>query len=372
MAFEDFDLVSERRKANAKQHLKKKILIGITSAVLIACVIAAVTFVIVKRSGPDHNNRKPVPNATPEPERVDKYSRLVKMVCSHSEYKEKCETTLKEAIKKDPKLKEPKDLLMVSMLVAKNEINKAFNKTANLKFASKEEKGAYEDCKQLFEDAKEEMGFSITEVGQLDISKLSSKEAELNNWLSAVISYQDTCSDGFPEGELKKKIENIFAESRQLLSNSLAVVSQVSQIVNAFQGGLSGFKLPWGKTDAHAPAPVADDDAVADDDEDLADAPDSAPGADQPIFEAPIGAPGAAPLGAPRAPRVAAPPSWAAPAIDLPGSTEKPKPNVTVAKDGSGDFKTISEALAAIPKTYEGRYKIHVNSEIWILYRPTI
>ncbi|RHN73751.1 putative pectinesterase [Medicago truncatula] len=371
MAFEDFDLVSERRKANAKQHLKKKILIGVTSVVLIACVIAAVTFVIVKRSGPDHNNndKKPVQNAPPEPERVDKYSRLVTMLCSHSEYKEKCVTTLKEALKKDPKLKEPKGLLMVFMLVAKNEINNAFNKTANLKFASKEEKGAYEDCKQLFEDAKEEMGFSITEVGQLDISKLASKEAELNNWLSAVISYQDTCSDGFPEGELKKKMEMIFAESRQLLSNSLAVVSQVSQIVNAFQGGLSGFKLPWGKSDAHAPAPDADTDAVADDDEDLADAPDGAPDADQPIFEAPIGAPGAAPIGAPR---VDAPPSWAAPAVDLPGSTEKPTPNVTVAKDGSGDFKTISEALAAIPQTYKGRYKIHVNSEIWILYRPTI
>lgn len=353
MAFQDFDLVSERRKSAAKLHLRKKILVGVTSVILLACVIAAATFVIVKRSGPE--DEKPVPTAASEAARVDKYSRLVKMLCSSSEYKDKCETTLTEALKKDPKLSEPKDLLLVSMIIADNEINKAFNETANMKFASDEEKGAYDDCKQLFQDAKEEMGFSITEVGNVDVGKISSKAPELNNWLSAVMSYQQTCIDGFPEGELKEKLEKMFVESRELVSNSLAVVSQISSIVNAFQGGFSGFKLPWDKTDAPAPTPVVPGAPAADV---VGAAPAGSPGA------APVGAPGAAPVlasgpapvGAPGAAPVASPPSWATPVLELPGSTEKPTPNVTVAQDGSGNFKTISEALAAIPTTYEGRY----------------
>ncbi|CAJ2644761.1 pectinesterase/pectinesterase inhibitor [Trifolium pratense] len=365
MAFQDFDLVSERRKTNAAKHLRKKILFGVTSVLLVACVIAAAAFVIVKQTGRDQE--KAVPKAKPEG-RVDQTSRLVKVLCSNSNYKAKCETTLTEALKKDPKLSEPKDLLMVSMVIAENEINKAFNETGKMKFASEEEKGAYEDCKELFADAKEEMGLSINEVGQVDVDKLSSKTADVNNWLSAVMSYQQTCIDGFPEGDFKKKLEKMFTESRELVSNSMAVVSQVSQIVNAFSGGISGFKLPWGKIDAPAPAPVAGAKL------NLAGAPAGSPGAApvgapgaEPIFLAPAGSPDAAPVGAPGAAPVAAAdaPAWASPVLELPGSTEKPTPNVTVAQDGSGDFKTISDALAAIPAKYEGRYVVYVKEGVY-------
>ncbi|KAI5445766.1 putative pectinesterase/pectinesterase inhibitor 45 [Lathyrus oleraceus] len=361
MAFQDFDLVSERRKTNAKSHLRKKIMVGVTSALLIACVIAAAAFVIVRHTGLGlDNNSKQVPTAASEATHVDKYSRLVKMLCSNSDYKAKCESTLTEALKKDPKLTEPKDLLMVSMVVAQNEINRAFNESSNLKFANEEEKGAYDDCKVMFASSKEELGFSINEVGQVDVSKLASKEADLNNWLSAVLSYQQTCIDGFPEGDYKEKLEKMFTESRQLVSNSLAVVSQVSQIVNVFHGGLAGLRLPLGKT-APTPAPVAVAAArgAAAPAGSPGAAPFGAPGA-SPIVDAPAGAPGAAPVG-----DVAAPPPWAAPVLELVGSTEKPTPNVTVAQDGSGDFKTISEALAAIPLTYEGRYVVYVKEGVY-------
>uniref|UniRef100_A0A804QAR2 Pectinesterase n=1 Tax=Zea mays TaxID=4577 RepID=A0A804QAR2_MAIZE len=43
-------------------------------------------------------------------------------------------------------------------------------------------------------------------------------------------------------------------------------------------------------------------------------------------------------------------------------------PNVVVAKDGSGKFKTINEALAAMPKTYDGRYVIQVKEGVYEEY----
>ncbi|PKA61175.1 Putative pectinesterase/pectinesterase inhibitor 45 [Apostasia shenzhenica] len=44
---------------------------------------------------------------------------------------------------------------------------------------------------------------------------------------------------------------------------------------------------------------------------------------------------------------------------------EKLKPNATVAKDGGGDFKTINDALNAMPKKYTGRYVIYVKAGVY-------
>lgn len=347
MAFQDFDVISERRKNEEKMKMRKKIIIIGISSILLACVVAAAAFVVVKRTGPDSNNKVNAPSAPANAQQVDQYSRLVKMICSSAQYKSKCESTLTEALKKDPRHAKPKDLLLISMVLAEAEINKAFNKTATLKFASEEEKGAYEDCKQLFEDAKEEMGFSITEVGSNDLAKLSEKSSELNNWLSAVISYQQTCIDGFPEGKLKTEFEKLFKESRELISNSLSVVSEVSTFFSAFDGA-SGFHLPWGKTDA----PLAPSRAPG---SGIVPAPGPAPGPGSAApGPSPVYAPGPAPI---LAPGPGPGPAWVS-LPELKGTDEKPTPNVTVAKDGSGNFKTISEALAAIPPTYEGRYAI--------------
>ena len=345
MAFQDFELITERRRNENKLRMRKKILISVVSAVLLACVVGAATFVVVQRTGPSKKTGTPMPGASATPH-VDQNSRLVEMICSSAEYKEKCKATLGEALKKDPKLSQPKDLIMVSMILAENEVNKAFNATANLDFASAEEKGAYSDCKEMFDEAKEELKRSIAEVGDTDAKVLSTKAAEINNWLSAVMSYQQTCIDGIPEGKLKTEFEKLFAESRELVSNSLAVMSQFSSFFSIFQGA-GDIHLPWETPNGgDAPAP-------------------SSPSASAPGV-APAGsalAPGSSPRGAPVSmPPMDGPlpevptPAWAGPS-DFLGSAEKPTPNVTVAQDGSGDFKTISEALAAIQTPYEGRYQ---------------
>lgn len=300
MAFQDFDLISERRRIERKQKLRRRIFLGVVSAILLACVIAAALFVVANKSSPETNTNKNSTSSSSNT-KIEHSTKTVKTICSTTKYKTKCEGPLSKAVEKDPKLAQPKELLKLAIKLAEKEINKAFNKTTSMKFESDKEKGAYEDCKQLINDAREEIGFSISEVSKNDFKKVSTRANELNNWLSAVISYHQTCIDGFPDGELKSGLKKLFKDPQEFVSNSLAIVSEVSSLLSTFQTATNRHLLSE-KSDGF---------------------PDWVDAEDRRMLKA---------------------------------ADDKPTPNVTVAKDGSGNFKTISEALAAIPKTYKGRY----------------
>ncbi|KAK7411801.1 hypothetical protein VNO78_03242 [Psophocarpus tetragonolobus] len=381
MAFQDFDLISERRRNEAKLKMRKKILIGVVSTILLACVVGAATFVVVQRTGPTTKQATPMEPMVASPH-VDRNSRLVEMICSSAEYKDKCKTSIGEALKKDPKLAEPKDVVLVSMVLAENEVDKAFNETAKMDFANEEEKGAYEDCKALLEDAKEELGKSINEVDGNDANTLTAKVSQLNSWLSAVMSYQQTCIDGFPNGKMKNDFSNMFNESRELVSNSLAVVSQFSSFFSIFQGA-GNLHLPWDLDNnngvgvavvARAPAPSVPASSSGSNPSSIASPPGVALAPQGSHNGYAAAAPGATPRPAPgplpswasgEIPQWATPvPSWTGPS-DFIGSYDRPTPNVTVAQDGTRDFKTISDALAAIPSQYDGRYVVYVKEGVY-------
>ncbi|XP_061361716.1 putative pectinesterase/pectinesterase inhibitor 45 [Gastrolobium bilobum] len=322
MAFQDFDLISERRRNEKKQKLRKKILIIVVSSVVLVGLIGAAFFVAATKYGfgKDEKNA-PTSSTSNKHEHVSHSEKIVTLVCSSADYKDKCEGPLNKAVQDDPKLTHPKDLLKIYVKFAEDEVNKAFNKTNSFKFQSEEEKGAFEDCKQLFQDAKDDLETSISELSKIDFKKLSSKTPDLNSWLSAVISFQQTCVDGFPEGKLKTDLENLFKDSKEFVSNSLAIVSQVTSFLSTFQTFARSRSL------------------LSENSNSLVASLDKIDGL----------------------------PSWMNPEDRriLKAVDNKPKPNVIVAKDGSGDFKTISEALAAIPKNYQGRYVVYVKEGVY-------
>ncbi|XP_073032193.1 putative pectinesterase/pectinesterase inhibitor 45 [Primulina eburnea] len=309
MAFQDFDQISQRRKQERQQKIRRRITIAIASSVgVLLLAAAAVCAVMYERNQDSSSNQN---HGTPSsPKQVTTAEKAVKSACEGTDYKQTCENSLLKAVKNNATI-QPKDILKASFAVASEEIDKVIKKASSLKFNDPLKKAAFDDCLVLLNDAKEELNSSISSIEGKDLTKLSSRTPDLNNWLSAVLSYQQTCIDGFPEGDEKAKFQNFLKISKELGSNALAIVSQLSSISSMFQ-------LP----DVKRNLLTVYDDGF---------------------------------------------PSWINQDHQrmLKDDTAKITPNLTVAKDGSGNFTTISAALNAIPQEYTGRYVIYVKEGIY-------
>ncbi|XP_023530461.1 putative pectinesterase/pectinesterase inhibitor 45 [Cucurbita pepo subsp. pepo] len=330
MVFQDFDQISERRRLERARKFRQRVIITVVLATVIILLIGAAVFIQVspapssssKTSNKDGKSKKhPKSNADTDTESKDASSaeKMIVMICNSTDYKEKCESILKDGLKANPKSSDPKELIKLAITAAAAEVKSALKKATNLKFATPEEKGAFEDCKVLMEDAVEELEMSMTAVSKKNQGKLTEKATpDLNNWLSAVMSYHETCVDGFPDGsKMKHEMEKIGKSGKELTSNSLAMISQVATFFSKFESEGPG-------EGAATRRRLMDQDEL---------------------------------------------PSW----MDsnerrmLKSATagDKPTPNVVVAQDGSGNFKTINEALAAMPAKYDGRYVIYLKEGIY-------
>ncbi|XP_073141526.1 putative pectinesterase/pectinesterase inhibitor 45 [Henckelia pumila] len=310
MAFQDFDLISQRKKQERQQKIRRRITIALSSSVGVLLLVAAAVCAVMYEKNQDSSSNQSHGTPSP-PKQVTTAEKAVKSACEGTDYKQTCENSLLKAVKNNATI-QPKDILKASFAVASEEIDKVIKQASSLKFNDPLKKAAFDDCLVLLNDAKEELNSSISSIEGKDVTKLSSRTPDINNWLSAVLSYQQTCIDGFPEGDEKAKFQKFLKTSKELGSNALAIVSQSSSISSMFQG----------PHDVKRNLLAVDDDGF---------------------------------------------PSWINPDHRrmLKADTTKITPNLTVAKDGSGNFTTISAALNAIPKKYTGRYVIYVKEGIY-------
>uniref|UniRef100_J3MXQ9 Pectinesterase n=2 Tax=Oryza brachyantha TaxID=4533 RepID=J3MXQ9_ORYBR len=193
-------------------------------------------------------------------------------------------------------------------------------------------KAAVADCKELFDDAMDDLNRTLKGIDGAGKDGLAKQGFQLRVWLSAVIAHQETCIDGFPEDEFKAKVKDSFINGKELTSNALALIEKASTFLSSLK--LSKRRLLAGEDE---------DDGAA---------------AAEPQREPPLAKDGI--------------PEWVPDGdrrvLKGGGFKNNLTPNVVVAKDGSGKFKTINEALAAMPKTYTGRYVIYVKEGVYAEY----
>ncbi|XVF28284.1 hypothetical protein REPUB_Repub15cG0016700 [Reevesia pubescens] len=284
--------------------MSKVAVISICSIFLVAMVVAVA--VGLNRRGDGNENGGGISTS----------NKAVKAICQPTDYKESCEQSLSSANTTDPK-----ELIRVGFEATISEIEKVIANSSTVKDVAKDPmaRQALENCKELMDYAIDDLKKSFNQMGAFDMSKLDEYIENLKIWLGGAMTYQQTCLDGFlnTTGEAEEKMKALLKTSKELTSNGLAMVSEISSILN-------NLNIPnVGPIDTTGPERrLLSEDGF---------------------------------------------PTWvsAGQRMLLQSTPASIKPNVVVANDKSGKYRSINEALNEVPKNNPTTFVIYIKAGIY-------
>lgn len=265
--------------------------VGVSAMLLVAMVVGVTVGVNYIQNEQDdiEDNRK---------NHVSSTVKAVQTICHPTTYKKECEDSLIAGAAAG-NTTDPKDLVKIAFNVTIQKISDKLRETQLLHDVEKDPrvKSALETCKQLMDLSIGEFTRSLDDIGEFDLKSIDKIFMNLKVWLSGAVTYQDTCLDGFENStsEAGTKMKNLLTSSMHMSSNALAIITDLADTVQS-----------WNTTKLFGRRLLQDSET----------------------------------------------PSWVdhRMLLDAKTNTIKHKPNVTVAQDGSGDFKTINEALLKVPE----------------------
>ncbi|PPR81931.1 hypothetical protein GOBAR_AA38786 [Gossypium barbadense] len=223
---------------------------------------------------------------------------------SFTHYRESCHKTLSSVNSTDPK-----EFISKAILAAEEAVKKFFNYSDSLIVQVKNNNLT----KMALNDS------SYSDVGDSELRNINDHKNDLRTWLNAVISYQQSCLDGFEyDNNMKETMQKGIIDAHELTGNALTIVTKLSDI-------LSKFGIQLNNTNSCRLHSV-----------------------EKNVY-----------------------PSWfSAKDRHLLARIDNSnlKPNVVVAKDGNGQYKTIGAALAAAPKNSNIRHVIYIKAGIYDEY----
>ncbi|KAF8008252.1 hypothetical protein BT93_K2044 [Corymbia citriodora subsp. variegata] len=250
-------------------------------------------------------------------EKLSPQMKAVSSFCAPTDFKELCMKSVGKHAANGTD--DPKELMKAAVVAIFDEMKGSLNFSQSLVTNDTEAKTkmSLEDCKDLYQFAIGELQAALSFVGDSDLHTMNDRVAEMQNWLSAVVSYQESCLDNMDDPKLKADLQNNVLNASQLTSNALAIVVGLSQVLAAFDLKLnltpsSSRKLLSTNQGGYYPSWFS--------------------AADRKLLAK----------------------------VD----NGRVRPDAVVAKDGSGQYKTIEAAIEAYPKGHQGRYVIYVKAGV--------
>ncbi|XP_030538541.1 pectinesterase inhibitor 3 [Rhodamnia argentea] len=161
---------------------------------------------------------------------------LVRSSCSHARYPDLCFHTLSSY---PGPTDNPRDVaraaLKISLARARRVSSYLSGQAASSSSKSKRERGALADCLEQMSDSVDELRQSLAELKHLrGGEELRWQLSNAETWVSAALTNEDTCLDGFQEVEAKVK-----GDVRRKISNVARVTSNALYLINRLDEGTS-------------------------------------------------------------------------------------------------------------------------------------
>ncbi|XP_047339287.1 pectinesterase-like [Impatiens glandulifera] len=235
-------------------------------------------------------------------------SAAIKAACEVTLYPNTCIGSLSSKSNSTQQNFTPEDIFKWAVQAAVEELTSASTHFIPEASADNFTTAAFANCRELLDLALDHLNDTLSSADE--ITSLDSAVEDLLTWLSAAGTYQETCMDDFGDS-LNDTISNYLKMSSELTSNSLAMANQFSKFVKGFN---LGRRL------------LADN------------------GSDD---------------------NVSSMPDWFSrkgrSLLQLNGI----KADAVVAKDGSGKYKTIKDAIKAVPQKSKKRFVIYVKKGVY-------
>ncbi|KQK22060.1 probable pectinesterase/pectinesterase inhibitor 21 [Brachypodium distachyon] len=255
------------------------------STILVVAVVAAVCVVSFKGGSDDKSDQE-----------LSTSVKSIKSFCEPVDYKEACESTLEKTAGNATSTTE---LAKAIFKATSERIEQAVRESSVLNELKHDQRtaGALNNCKELLNYAMDDLKTTFEQLGGFEMTNFKHALDDLKTWLSSALTYQETCVDGF-----ENTTTDAAAKMKKALNASQELTENILSIVDEFGDTLANLELP------NLSRRLLGDDGV---------------------------------------------PGWMSDTkrrlLQAKPSEPEFKPDITVASDGSGDYKTINEALAKVP-----------------------
>lgn len=302
-SFKGYGKVDDAENLAFKRKARRRLIIIIVSTVALLSLIIALSIAFTVNKNTDKDTVAP------------SFSNSIKAICNLTQYPDSCVTSI-SSIKGANTTTDPEQLFKLSLQVASDALSALASFPDSISIPTKDArlKRAISDCTDMFQEAIDRVQESISSVTPTDADEkmlTAPKINDIRTWLSAAMTNQESCLDGFEgtteEEKLKQKFGSAMKNSSEFISNSLAIVSGMQDVLKDLNFEMHRKLLSW-----EGPEWIQE-------------------GQRRVLLQ--VGS-------------------------DL-------IPNVTVAKDGSGQVKTINEAVLMIPKKSMERYVIRVKKGVY-------